>query len=147
MATLDDYMNMKNGSSRGAEAINELLTFAGPKATGGAFRASIMQLPIVMTRSMQESFAMMYGIKAKPDEDPIILLKNMFEGREESKTEEVASEASKVDTSTVEVSSISADEKEELAKLREFKAEADAKKSQIIANLAKARSVQAAARV
>lgn len=75
MATLNDFMDLKK-NDQGAKALDEMLVFAGPKATGGPHRASIFNLPVVMDTSMSASFAMMYGVKADEGQDPILALKD-----------------------------------------------------------------------
>ena len=132
MATVDDYTNLKNGSTQGAEAIDYLLSFAGAKATGGAHRASILQLPVVMTRTMLDSFVMTYGVKAAPDEDPIHELRDKLELR--GKYAQVVLEPVIKDTRTVEAIGVSASELEELVALRAEKQVRDAQKEKQIAN-------------
>jgi len=117
MATEKEYMDLKNSGDEGRLMVDRIQQLMGPKASNGTLRASIMQLSSLVDRPTAESIAILYGVVATPEEDPIVLLKDKVLG--------TGKYAAKVPTPTPEPSiptataiGLSADEMEELATLR-----------------------------
>lgn len=117
MATEKDYMDFKNNSDEGRLIVDRIQQMMGPKSSGGTLRASILQLPSLVDRPTAESIAVLYGVFATSDEDPILILKDKVEHTGRFSAVPVPAVATP-DAVTAASIGLSADEMQELATLR-----------------------------